>query len=100
MGKQDLMTEQSLDFIFMADRNDVSKRTDQDDHKNNEDSKTEGRSNDDINIGLDIDRLITGTREFKINKNSITVEMFLTEGKYFGSLSDHFGLSVDVVNIK
>mmetsp|Transcript_11031 Transcript_11031/g.9761 ORF Transcript_11031/g.9761 Transcript_11031/m.9761 type:complete len:306 (-) Transcript_11031:99-1016(-) len=87
MGKHDLMTEQSLDYIFMLERVDVSNRARDEDRK-------ESRGSDPN--GYNVHRLLGGSNEFTVLEDTIKVQMFLTEGKEYGTLSDHYGLSVDV----
>ena len=98
MGKSDLMTEQSLDYILVLDRNDVGKRAEKEDQKESIPEGAPEYSNDDSNLDLDANRLLTGNNDFKVNEDTMKVEMFLTDGKDYGTLSDHYGLSVSVRN--
>jgi hypothetical protein len=94
-GIHDLMTEQSIDYIFEFKRNDM--------HPNKgEDTKPEKSNKRLIDFGADeeieerVENFKTSPSQITIDAKTMKVEQFLVEGKDFSTLSDHFGLSVSV----
>ncbi|CAI2368358.1 unnamed protein product [Moneuplotes crassus] len=86
MSQKDLMTEQSLDYIFILERNDIC-------FKSQEDSKD--MTYPITNIIKD-EWLLPKQKPFTVKEDTIRVEKFLIKDKKYGALSDHFGLSVNM----
>ena len=91
-GEADLMTEQSIDYMFELVRED----------KKNAFCPEEGKCNKHKEVD-EKDELLIGHSEvqpvatpFKVIDKTIKVEQFIVEGQDFSTLSDHFGLSVDL----
>ncbi|CAI2369971.1 unnamed protein product [Moneuplotes crassus] len=97
MGKIDVMTEQSLDYIFALDRNDMKKDASEDFKAVDNHLQSDIRNNEHAH-DLDSQRLLTKEKGFYIRENTIAVEKFILEGKKYGTISDHFGLSVEINN--
>lgn len=88
------MTEQSLDFIFKLSRNDIPSEH-REDYKNLDIGKLVGIPSE-ITSDLDNQGLIGGKPSLRVISDSIWVEQFPIKDKEFATLSDHFGLSVEL----
>lgn len=97
INKHDLMLEQSIDYIFHFERNsDVLLKTEESKNPFNskdDDLSKQGVTHSALNGSQD---LMNGSKKLSVIRDSIKVEKFQVSGQKFSTLSDHFGVSVEI----
>lgn len=100
VNKHDLMLEQSIDYIFQFERNSGYKsppiKTEESKNpfaSRDDDYSKQGATHSAINGSQDLQDEL---KKFSIVKDSVKVEKFQITGQKYLTLSDHFGVSVEL----